>query len=87
MRRTSQGQAMNECWDPELASGSIVAEPGGLPYCLVMVLGDSKKGKEVETTYDGPFWKKRCQWNKLTDPEKALATQAYKINPATDLYD
>jgi len=84
---TGKGQAMNECWDPALASGRIRAAPNGLPYCLVSALGAQKKGKEIETTYNGPFWKKRIQWSKLSDSNKVLAAEAYKINPATDLYD
>ena len=60
-KSVSKGQFMNECWKEELASARIRAAGNELPYCIVTLIGNQKKGKELETTYGADFWCKSIQ--------------------------
>ena len=74
-----KGQFSNECWFPNKASVRVRAAPNGLPYCIVSTIGEQKRNKELETTYDRDYWCKKIQWNKLSAADKVVASDAYRI--------
>ena len=75
----SKGQFMNDCLSFEAAEAKFRQAPGGLHYCIGYALGDYPKGHEMETTYDAAYWCRKIQWNKLTEEDKVLASDNYKI--------
>ena len=50
-----KGHFMNECWNEDKVSARIHPAPNELPYCIVSVIGNFKKNKELETTYGSDF--------------------------------
>jgi len=74
-----KGQYLNECWFPNLASARVRAAPNGMPYLIVSTIGDQKRNKELETTYNRDYWLKKIQWDKLSEADKRLASEAYRI--------
>ena len=74
-----KGQFLNECWFPNKASARTRAAPNGLPYMIVSTIGKQVKNKELETTYDRDYWCKKIQWEKLSDADKLVASDAYRI--------
>ena len=36
----------------------------------------------METTYEREYWRKKIQWAKLTESDKAKAAELYNIDPA-----
>ncbi len=75
---SGKAQFMNDCFNYE-AAGARIRQAPGQNYCLAFALGDQARGTEIETTYDGPFWCRKKQWDKLSEADKLKAGEAYNI--------
>ena len=75
-----KAQFMNDCLNFDTAGARIRQAPG-LNYCLAYALGDHPRNMEIETTYDGPFWCRKKQWEKLSESDKIKAAETYNITP------
>ncbi len=76
-----KGQFINDGLT-ENAKCRIRPAPNSAKYCLVYALNDYTKDEEMETTYEREYWRRKTQWDKLTESDKAKAAELYNIDPA-----
>lgn len=57
----------------------IRGAPNGAKYCLAYALQDYSIHEEMETTYNGEYWMRKIQWEKLSESDKVKAAELYNI--------
>ncbi len=64
----------------ENAECRIRPAPNSAKYCLVYALDSYAKDVEMETTYDREYWRRKIQWDKLSEDDKCKASELYNIS-------